>query len=542
MSAKRKIIAGLILGVFILASLVWIFYLPFTPERLYGAIPDNAAWISVHYRLGSRWPALSTNALTKALMTHFSANGSLPANPSMKFRQEQRWLKRLTAQETAFAYVPSLGPSGAPAWVGISWIGADSHILRWSLFWRRFSQIRRLGNFGGRTIWSLPEPLGRSGLRLSLAVGEGLVFACLSPDPAAVRFILRDYDGPAKSAAQRYCASRPDATIPDRGWINMSLSADKLPQPVTLAYTMPAATANTRQFQLQSDPPLPALPPLTATVDLAAVGPRLGDLPAILLLVPGALVSDAMTVRNAPFWSKVVGRTLQADTFTANTNSLILALFTGDYSGGFGREPFRMKIPALMTFIKVRKPDALRATLNQMLDAINAKYRLGLILDPTPMPVGKQSLFTLEATGNNALAILAFEDRPAFTLIGDWLIFSSNARSLAKLLDHFKEVDLQKPGGPSAWQQQIETRSPAALLWINLDSGGKALELALSAWSLNLRSAPSTDTDAALPFINFAKAFLETRAPVQRACFWLEAATSAPALRLEIGPAPGAGP
>jgi len=67
-------------------------------------------------------------------------------------------------------------------------------------------------------MWGLQTPLA-NGQRLSLACGDGVLLACLSPDPAAIRYALMAYDGLIPSTlAFAELRTMPEPVSPDVVW------------------------------------------------------------------------------------------------------------------------------------------------------------------------------------------------------------------------------------------------------------------------------------------------------------------------------------
>jgi hypothetical protein len=211
----------------------------------------------------------------------------------------------------------------------------------------------------------------------------------------------------------------------------------------------------------------------------------------------------------------------------------VLALFTGEYGGGYGRKPLRMSIPALMAFIRVRQPESIRRTIGRELDLINARHRLGLIQDPSPLTVGTQTIYTIEITSNNILATLEAEDRLAYTLVGDWLIVSSQAGSLAKLMQRFQKLGNETPLTPVVWHGMMSAKNTSGLVWLDLDAGGKTVQLALSLWGLSQRTADAPSTPLT---VKAARTLLDRIRPLQSCMLWMEPEGSNVVVRVEIGP------
>jgi len=395
-------------------------------------------------------------------------------------------------------------------------------------------------------MWGLQTPLA-DGQRLSFACGDGVLLACLSPDPTAIRYVLMAYDGLIPSTrALSTLRTMPEPVSPDVVWCQWQAPT-----------TRGAWQANAEQFTLTGtltrfdDRGLSAtirLRPspyrqtrLADSMDVAAVEQALGDLPALVIALPLPTIQDGLrsTATNSA-WRQTIRRILQSDWIQQDTNGLVLALFTGEYGGGYGRKPLRMSIPALMAFIRVRQPESIRRMISHELDLLNARHRLGLIQDPIPLTVGTQKIWTIEITSNNTLAVLEAEDRPAYTLVGDWLIVSSQAGSLAKLMRRFQKLGNETPLTPAGWlatrrewHGAMSAKNTSGLAWLDLDAGGKTIQLALSLWGLSQRTP---DAPAMPHAIKAARTLLDNIRPLQSCTLWMETEGSNAIVRVEIGP------
>jgi len=555
MSFQRRIIFWVLLCLFIGSTAFYLTWVPYRPTDLYRAIPAQAILVSSHQDLAGRWPGLATNLILKAFINPSDAtpdqHRSLAAS-----RPAQQWISRLARKESVMAYVPALGPNGEPAWVFTSWIGSASHYLRWALRFQRIPGLDRLGNYcNGRPIWIFRQPLTLSGARVSVAFGEGLFLATLSRNPNAMRHIIMAYDGLAPSIASSP-SYHPDirpfgrtgapesgktsqvpirsATAMDQGWVRFLQPGRKLSNTLTISYTIARLNADYLSAEIRIQPEFKPRPALADTMDIPAFGQLLGDLPALVAMLPLDIMRDLLGPSISP-GLHVVRQALRSNAFSAPDNSLVVTLLTGDYGGGFGKEPLRIKTPTLMAFLKLRNPDNAKYLITEVLDNLNAHYRLGLIIDPSAIPAGKMTVHTVEATQPNLLSSLANEDRPAYAVVGPWIIFSSNAQSLVKLLTRHQESETPQDIPQGRWQAQLDQNKACAFLWMDLAVCGRVLQLPLTALAISRRGDPSASSSDSRPTIKTVKTWLEDVRSLKTGVLWMESGTPAPTLRLEIG-------
>ncbi|MFA5042533.1 MAG: hypothetical protein WC381_01650 [Kiritimatiellia bacterium] len=548
MTRQRRWLISCTLAVFFIAASSYLFWIPYDPAGLYRAIPADAALVSSHQNLAQRWPQLATNIWLNPWLGAAETSGQTPAAGTLRSISR---LIRLARRDTLLAYLPAPGGTGKPTWMAASWIGSWSPCVRWALVWGRWpgSQwrgIEDIGAFGGRTMWGLRSPLA-GGQHLSFACGDGVLLACLSPDPFAIRYVLMAYDGLIPSTlAQSELRTMPEPVSPDIVWGQWQGSANA--ELFTLAGELTRFDDQGLSATIRLKPSPYRQARLADSMDVAAVKRVLGDLPALVMALPlPALEEGLRSTPTVPAWLQTTRRILQSDwirqdstssgrSASAEPGNLVLALFTGEYGGGYGRKPLRMSIPALMAFARVRQPESVRRTIGRELDLLNAQHRLGLIHDPSPLTVGTQAIHTVEITSNNILAELEAEDRPAYTLVGDWLIVSSQAGSLAKLIQRLQKLDNEMPPAPADWHGAMSAKNTSGLIWLDLDAGGKTVQLALSLWGLSRRTAEAPSMP---PAIKAARTLLDRIRPLQSCRLWMEPEGSNAVVHLEIGPGTG---
>ncbi|MDP2990566.1 MAG: hypothetical protein Q8O57_08390 [Kiritimatiellota bacterium] len=552
MTLRRRWVTFCTLAVFMIVAIGYLFWMPYDRASLYRAIPADAVLVSSHQNLGQRWPRLATNIWLNPFIGAADISEQPPnASMSPKILSKFSRLIRLPRRDTLLAYLPDASRlfggrddrdgTDKPAWIAASWIGGWSPCVRWALFWGQWpgSQwlgIKDLGAFGGRTMWGLQKPLA-DGQRLSFACGDGVFLACLSPDPSAIRYVLMAYDGLIPSTrALSELRTMPEPVSPDVAWYQRQGPANAEQWTLTGELTRFDDQGLSATIRLRPSPYRQSR--LADSMDVAAVEQALGNLPAMIMALPLPTIQDwLIATATDSAWLQTIRRILQSDWIRQDNNGLVLALFTGEYGGGYGRKPLRMSIPALMVLTRVKRPDSVQRTISHELDLLNARHRLGLIRDPIPLTVGAQTIWTIEITSNNILATLEAEDRPAYTLVGDWLIVASQAGSLAKLIQR-----IQKPGNettltPAGWHGAMSATNTAGLVWLDLDAGGKTVQLALSLWGLSQRTAdPDSLRGRDRHAIKAARTLLDRISPLQSCTLWMEPEGSNAVVRVEIGP------
>ena len=204
------------------AAIWWLGYIPYDPLAIYRPIPASATVVGRHLRLPARWSELLANPLAMALMRTAGIN---PADAADLVTDDESrlWFEKLAGGEGTLAYLP--GRFGSPpAWMAVSQLGGESQKLRWQLSLFRLPGFERMKEFSGRAVWRVDTPDLDPGQHLAIAFGEGVLMACLSADPLAIRNVLSAYDGNRSRLLDEEpefarLADEDDRSVPDRFWI-----------------------------------------------------------------------------------------------------------------------------------------------------------------------------------------------------------------------------------------------------------------------------------------------------------------------------------
>jgi len=531
MRITRRISFWFLLLVFLALITTWTLWIPYDPSSLYRPIPANAMLVSSHDHLAERRESLSTNILLQSFLKEITAGMEKQLDrtgPSIS----KTWLNRLGSRKTVFAYVPCLGKGNQPAWIITCWIGNFSHYFRWSQYWMHVPEISRLGSQGSISIWGLNQPLTESGIKLSFAVSQGLFLGCVSRDPQGIRHVLMTYDGQSPSVLNvKLPYVYHDSGALDKGWV--AWRSENTSDQIFTSFQIPRIAPDGISADIDVYTDIKTSAPLAKTIDFTFPGQLLGNIPVAMSILPMDMADKLLSINPIPSWAVIAKNLLKSDTLENNANCLILSVLTGDYSGGYGKSPLRMKVPAILAMVKVRQSNTVRQLILRTLDSINAQYHMGLIVDPTPFRVGDLRVFTIEPTRDNRLFSLSAEDRPAYTIFNDWLIFSSNAGSLMSLLKRMQNLGQPYPVGE--WQRQLKISNACAFQWMDLDSGGKALRFAISLYSLKLRFDGTADKTAVLYALKKAGAWLRDISNLKDAVIWLEPESDHPVIHINIG-------
>ncbi len=514
---------ALLTGIVILVIL-WIARISYKPGVLHGTVPCGAVLVTCHSNPGDRFAGFATNSILRGMIQslhHDSQDGITSVDPNVA-----RGIKALAGcRETVFACVPSPIPGEDASWYAASWIGASSIYIRFMLFFRPLPGLRPVGQYAGWTIWGMDQPITESGMKLSAAVGDGILFLCLSRQSSGVKHAIAAHEGLAPSSPPPAAHTAPGIrlTSDDTGWFRMG--------PHVVKFELSEATSTRLAFRFHVEMELAPLRPLHKAADLETPRQLLADLPVILAAAPVDTIRSLAADDSSPAWLKTAGEFLDMDEFADDPGVAVLSVHTGIHGGGFGRHPFRMRIPSVVLMIKASGADA-PSLLNRILDRLNAEYHLGLIVHPETQTAGDLPLWILEATNDNLLAQLEPEDRLACAALDEWIIFGSNAKSLASLLAGARgqAPDEQAIG----WYHVSQSRSAAALLWVNTEEAARAAQLPMLLLSIKMGSGGATGGTYSHENIDRARTLLKAADSFRVCSILLESETGHPVLHVSF--------
>jgi len=519
----RRLRIWLLLLVFGIALSWWVLSVPRRPDRLYDAIPPSATLVSTHEDIAGRWDTFSANPVSLALL---SSVGLDPASLDELSRDAtfRSWLDGLASGRVVVAYVPSLGETGMDAWVLASWIGGRSQRLRWMLGWTKSHPCRKLGEISGRAIWAMDSALLSGGRRLSFALDEGVLLACVSRHPAGVRYMLDAYDRRTMRDADVYEKARQPLPCGvdmawDRGCIVPPLSR------TSLSYALSCVSTSSLAGAICMDGTWPSLTASVTGVDYGGLGRMLGDLPlAVMLLTPDA--AEPVMQEMVP---GVAGEVCNALIQALHPRAVALGVLGGELSGRL----MGLKLPCLVLGLQLHEPETARDVAGSLLDGLNGRYRWGLV--PQDVPAGEVKTCVLEGTADNAYTRLSLGERVGYVLLDDWLYIVSNADALLTLTARYQRSEAGRDGARGRWFEFVKDYEAGAYAWVDLARGGKTVRLALTAYSIDLMRQDPEGSRARRQRINEAKAWIDSMAPLSSCRLWLSSADPGLSLRIEMG-------
>jgi hypothetical protein len=509
MSGRRyKIIFWLLLTVFVVLGLWWVSYTPFRPDAVFSAIPANATFVTVHKNLAQELTTLTGNPATRDLLIS-SGIKEEDLNSLCSNRQTQAWIRRLVSRETVLAYVPNMGYQHKPAWVFASWIGGESQRLRWQMRWFKSADLRPVRLEYGRKIWITRTEFPQPEQRLSLALADGMLLGCVSADSTGVRYLLETSDAYPSRPSVLSSGTLVDAralAATNRlhwGWFNQMSSIDvNRFSPSLIGFGVTFLPDGRVDLSLVGNQSLPDAKPLSNHPDYARLKGFLGTSPDLVTVLPLAWARPLFMQTTSPLWAEAVNEL--TDVRGAPTNALaFLALLNRDHSGrirgALGKSVALLvgkglRVPTLMVGLQLNDQREASTRINRMVAVINARY--GSSLETRAVTIGEREVTLIAESRNNFYGKFEPGEQVACAVVDRWLILSSNASILRRLL----ERDSTKAGDEKGDDEHAGAEA-SAYAWADVNRLGKTMKEALAVTQLAMmagNSPNSKDTQSSL--------------------------------------------
>ena len=478
-------------------SVFWILFASGTPENLVHAHPNDATLFTVHEQIASRYPELINNPLAKSVL---ASAGFSPSDVEAYLKTEgHRLIRWLLSGEITLAYKP-IDDSGMPeVWSftdSLGYLTAPTRLLV------------HLGLFSGVEFWTTYNTFQIYRLKLSdtalngfftfCFVEEGII-GCISENPRAIYALIRHYavrDSRLGSVYNQLHNNPETAKAPDKGWAMTST------QPCSFAFTAISSNriAGMLHVSRSSASSAHPLPELSSTALQ-----WLGDAPVGLFSTTAETAVDIfrslLPLPAHPFIQYFMELFSPTGVFAA----ILDERYFGRYLG--------MKLPVLVIGLELHD-DFGNATnlLNRFIDELNARRQLGLILETVDTD-GLTTVYSVEGTSGNFYSQLPVNERIACAVAPHLVLISNSADTLGLLMD--QKISAPLMANSKAKFTPTVATGTTARLWFDLNGGGKALRLALTAYGVKLLDAHPQDSHAVWQNINEFKAWIEAMGPMQ---------------------------
>ncbi|MDD5703553.1 MAG: hypothetical protein PHU23_16090 [Dehalococcoidales bacterium] len=504
----RKIFFWLILALFVGLTIWWMFYFPYSQEKLYRAIPGNALFVSEHERIAGRWKSIARNPFTLC----FLSTAGFKQKDLSEAVQDQGlilMLEKFASKNTVIAYVPSMDAKGEPAWTLSSWIGGSGQIYKWyTSGMLAKANMEKVRIEGGRQIWKMTHKANSSDPELSFAVVDGVLLACLSNDPAGVRHLIKRIECGASVHSELNEQLKTNSQslgtngVLDHGFILLRDGHGDNIRIRKITYELTVFGDNTLKGFIRGDMDffiglINGQNVQTNTAEEAKCyyikdSPGLRNLPAVLSQSPDAVAVLPFSLVEPLLYGRYVSRAVRIISKTVSTQTIPnSAIFVSMYGGALSGRVLGIKLPAVMTGVCVKDDSNTVAKTSETVDTLNALYKTSLI--PRREEVGGRTVIALDSTRQQGVYdSIAPTDKPAITIRDGWLVISSSLGTLTNVVCGVGQRDAVNT---QLWGRGIaDVSNCAGYAWVNLESAGESVRNAIAAYSLILIAQNAANT------------------------------------------------
>jgi hypothetical protein len=472
-----------------LVSLWWVQWQPLDRGRLYSAIPDEATAVIEHVDFSGNWAEWAANPLVRNLiLLGLESHGRSLNESALSDPRTADYVERFVGRHAVLAYAPFWRGTTDDAWILASWVGGGLvNRIRWNTLWNRIEGVEEIRIHHGERAWVMRDRSGPTDRSLSVAIVDGTLLACWSRDPLAVERLAQRKKVGAPIAAALQAKSDPEpgtvAAQPvfrearDRAWLQSANPRAYRPLAASLRLAVRAVNARGAHVWLGMEDPL-ARRSVTemrsadgarwdetelSVADLAALEAVLGDRAAVLAILSLKNARQALAGRVAHRSLRALETRLSAA--AAEASPFFVALLRPAYDSS----TLGFRAPGLLLGMRVRNPELMRQTVTDMLDILNAGFGWGLIPKQEGSPAQAQGLIVVDSANANAFQGLPLAERPAFAVVGDWLLFAANRSVLEKTL--------AEPAAPAvaAWRTAAAAQRTSTLFWMDFQDAHPAL-------------------------------------------------------------------
>lgn len=502
----RRLALGALLAAAAALSAWWALRMTYRPGAVLDVIPPEAEWVSFHERPAERWEAWSRNAAVRGGLALAGLDAGALVR-EVETPEGRTWLRRLGGREAVLAYVPATPYGSEPAWILSCWAGGYGQRLRWLLALSGTRPAPGPWGDASHPIWLLrAEGLPR-GMRVALAVREGVVILAFSKDAlGAMHACLEAGD------RTRFRAPVPETGAADRAWLRLPDGGEWRAEAGTL-------TADRFRAAARRAEPWPEELGRPAAGDLAPLAGLLGRAEG-WASVPWPYLRNKL-LPGAGSWVGPVDA-LVREAAGSGEARVVFAVFGGDHAarirslfgGGVSDYIQGLKVPAFLLAVPLEEPAAAPEAAARFLDRFNRIHPYGLVLRPAGVCYG-YTVTAVEATRGTPYKDFARSEQAAFAVAGNWLVVGSHLGALEGLLPFIPH----REGAPDGWTAGAVVKMDAPAL-------SNTLGKFLAAWSLVYLASDAPGSEEARARLELWREWLDRLAPLGQVEAW---ATPGPA-------------
>ena len=364
---KKKLVSFSLLLLLLVIGAYFYFVEPYHPERTLRAMPAEVSFVSCHHQLADRWDELMQNPSIGMLLTSFGIDVDELRGQSEN-QTTRKSINHLFADQTVTAYMNPPSPGHQAAWLISTWVGSKGQALKLLAATNGGNDLEVKEKYRGRAIYRWQNDPEKTPIYFSLV--EGTLLAAFSFDSYAIKSMLDALDGVRNSLdgernEQMASLKSWADPSPDYGWWQPPPKAGL--GPVKFKFDQ----ANASEFSGGVAARFERLVPTTMDTNfLQSELPSLwGNAPMLLLAGHKESVQQAAMLWGNYPWMQPIHTLLQKPGLGALGIGLVGDQYSGRIQG--------IKVPAMISAIRVDSRTTAETTAQSVLDQINAQFRLG---------------------------------------------------------------------------------------------------------------------------------------------------------------------
>jgi hypothetical protein len=155
--------------------------------------------------------------------------------------------------------------------------------------------------------------------------------------------------------------------------------------------------------------------------------------------------------------------------------------FAAAFHGDLGGRLLGLKVPSLALGVRVKPGADVQAEVRRVLDILNAENKWSLFPRQVTMESGR-AMTIVDSSDSSLIAALSERERPAVAVHQDWVLLSTCASTLDRLL-----AAMDPPGFSRdvRWARAVEP-APQAALWLDAEALEPAVRHALAVYEISL--------------------------------------------------------
>jgi len=229
------------------------------------------------------------------------------------------------------------------------------------------------------------------------------------------------------------------------------------------------------------------------------LGALLGNAPEILVALPGRVARAA--AGNAGWAGMVPWRWLEPGSYITG------AVLSGDHSGRL----LGIRVPVLFVAVRTRGIDPVDKELPGLIDEINARYDLGLVV--TRHPVENWSMYIIDSNRENLYGRMEANEKAGLAVRDGWALLSTSSGALESILTRGGTA-----GDTVRWINAFRKEESGAIAWADLEGASATLRQATAVYALVMIATMGNRDRETMQWLSTAGSVLQSLGSLGEGC------------------------